>query len=161
MERMTVSRRERPDAARAIERRHGLRARCPPQGMRLPPRSGPARRCYGLDHVESHLRHVCLFRELRSGDECIARDPLPLEAVARRQRGVNRWHGSKAVHRCREIVMRRSRECVSRCESLDTRVARIVVFASQIALAAKTRCPEMNKIGAHDGGIDRAMPLGT
>jgi hypothetical protein len=41
MERMTVSRRERPDAALAIERRHGLRARRPPRGMRLRHEAAP------------------------------------------------------------------------------------------------------------------------
>src|ERR1700759_1833606 len=39
--RMTVSQRERPDAALAIERRHGPRARRPPRGMRLRQEAAP------------------------------------------------------------------------------------------------------------------------
>ena len=75
-----------------------------------PSRSGPARRaaweCESALSAATvwvmasrRLRHACLFRELRSGDEYIVRAPLPLEAVARQQRGVNQWHRSKAAHR--------------------------------------------------------------
>jgi hypothetical protein len=170
---MTVSRRERPDAALAIERRHGLRARRPPRGMPLPSRSGPARRAaWECESARSQaatvwvmsgrrLRHACLFRELRSGDEYIVRAPLPLKAVAQWQRGVNQWHRSRAVHRYARSSCAYHPGCLSRCESLDTRVARVVVLAPQIALVAKARCHGMNKIGARDTGIDRAVPPGT
>jgi hypothetical protein len=106
MGRMTVLRRERPDAAQVIDRRHGLGARRPPRGIRLRHEAASRSRSLGVRvcalsaaavwvMASRRLRHVCLFRELRSGEEYIVRAPLPLEAVARWQRGVNQWHRSR------------------------------------------------------------------
>jgi len=167
MERMTVSRRERPDAALAIERRHGPWARRPPRGMRLRHEAAPRVsqlgvrvRALSATTVWSWRVVVCVMYAYFVSSDLVMNTSRELHcrSVATRRESVAQIQGSSSIH---ELTMHRSRDRLSRCESLDTRVARIVVLAPQITFDTKIQCREMNNIGARDTGTDRAVPLGT